>query len=245
MRRQCEKSTRGRSGINREIRYETTWDTTTALDPDTTLVGLTVSSGTLSPAFAKRTTEYVVDIDDNVGTITITPTLRNEMGFVAYLDENGTAHRDQRPYSSALDLALTAPETTVRVQVTSSDRTRSKTYTVTVRRIGRPAKITRLEFFNLPSREHYEPGDTVDVVVRFDKSVEVTGTPTVIAKLGQRRNAGVVDTLTYIASESQAKQLLFRGLSRRSLRAVSGVFPGQIWTQRLQLSHAVRGFTVS
>ena len=29
MRRQCEKSTRGRSGINREIRYETTWDTTT------------------------------------------------------------------------------------------------------------------------------------------------------------------------------------------------------------------------
>ena len=28
MRRQCEKSTPGRSGINREIRYETTWDTT-------------------------------------------------------------------------------------------------------------------------------------------------------------------------------------------------------------------------
>ena len=25
---QCEKSTPGRSGINREIRYETTWDTT-------------------------------------------------------------------------------------------------------------------------------------------------------------------------------------------------------------------------
>ena len=25
---QCEKSTHGRSGINREIRYETTWDTT-------------------------------------------------------------------------------------------------------------------------------------------------------------------------------------------------------------------------
>ena len=31
MRRQCEKSTRGRSGINREIRYETTWDTTGVL----------------------------------------------------------------------------------------------------------------------------------------------------------------------------------------------------------------------
>ena len=28
MRTQCEKSTHGRSGINREIRYETTWDTT-------------------------------------------------------------------------------------------------------------------------------------------------------------------------------------------------------------------------
>ena len=28
MRTQCEKSTHARSGINREIRYETTWDTT-------------------------------------------------------------------------------------------------------------------------------------------------------------------------------------------------------------------------
>ena len=29
---QCEKSTHGRSGINREIRYETTWDTTLNYD---------------------------------------------------------------------------------------------------------------------------------------------------------------------------------------------------------------------
>ena len=183
----------------------------TRLDPDTTLVNLTVSSGTLSPPFTKRTTGYVVDIDDNVRTLTIMPTLQNEMGFVAYLDENGVAHRDQRPYSGELDLALTEPVTTVRVQVTSSDGMRSKSYTLLVRRTGRPAKITSVEFFNLPRRGHYEPGDTVDVVVRFDKSVEVIGTPTVTAKLGQSFRAEAQNTLMYIASESHAKQLLFRG----------------------------------
>ena len=30
---QCETSTPGRTGINREIRYETTWDTTSVLEP--------------------------------------------------------------------------------------------------------------------------------------------------------------------------------------------------------------------
>ena len=182
----------------------------TRLDPDTTLVNLTVSSGTLSPPFTKRTNGYVVDIDDNVRTLTIMPTLQNEMGFVAYLDENGNPHRDQRPYSGELDLALTAPETTVRVQVTSSDGARSKSYTLTVRRTGRPAKITSVEFFNLPRRGHYEPGDIVDVVVRFDKNVEVTGMPTIDVALGVSRHSSARQTLGYVIAESQTKQLLFR-----------------------------------
>ena len=86
---------------------------------DNNLTNLTVSSGTLSPAFNKDTTVYTVTVPNEVTSITVTPTKSNSKATV----------------SGTLTKELAEGENTITVTVTAEDGT-PKTYTVKVTREG-------------------------------------------------------------------------------------------------------------
>ena len=121
------------------------------------LSGLTISSGTLTPAFAKATTSYTVDVGANVSSVTVTPTTDDSAATVTV---NGTAVTSGSA-SDAVALVSDHP-VTITVQVTAEDKTTTETYTVTVLkpRIGDP----RLSF-----RQSWGPSDSTRFGRSFDE----------------------------------------------------------------------------
>jgi hypothetical protein len=95
------------------------------------LSGLTLSEGTLNPAFDTTTTGYMVSVANSVSSITVTPTFVDSTATVTV---NGTTATSD----SASDLiSLSVGSNTVNVIVTAQDGT-TKTYTVTVMRVTVP-----------------------------------------------------------------------------------------------------------
>ena len=102
---------------------------TRSASSDDTLSGLTISLGTLSPAFSSGTTAYTVAEANSVSAVTVTPTanqayatLKVKVGSGSYATVNsGTA-------SSSLSLAVGA--NTISIQVTAQDNSTVQTYTI-------------------------------------------------------------------------------------------------------------------
>ncbi|MFF2092204.1 beta strand repeat-containing protein, partial [Paenibacillus sp. NPDC058174] len=93
------------------------------------LSDITLSSGTLSPAFAEATTSYSVSVPYATSTLAVTPYVSNAGSTVKI---NGTAAASGQPSGN---IALTAGTSTViTIEVTSQDGTTTKTYTLTVTR---------------------------------------------------------------------------------------------------------------
>jgi hypothetical protein len=84
------------------------------------LASLTVSSGTLSPAFDAATTDYAVSVDNSVATITVS-------GVAA--DSGATVGGD-----SGVEKDLAVGSTTIAVSVTAADGTSVKSYKVVATR---------------------------------------------------------------------------------------------------------------
>ena len=98
------------------------------LSTDADLSGLTISAGTL-PAFAAATENYAVSVDNDVASVTLTPTT-NDDG--ATLTVDGTAVASGAASSA---IALTAGVAkAIDIVVTAQDGSAMKTYTVTVTR---------------------------------------------------------------------------------------------------------------
>ena len=94
------------------------------------LSALSLSSGTLSPAFAGGTTSYTASVSNATTSLTITPTVADPTATVTV---NGVATTSGNA-SGAIALAVGA--NTVTTVVTAQDGTTTKTYTVTVTRAG-------------------------------------------------------------------------------------------------------------
>ncbi|WP_042169601.1 cadherin-like beta sandwich domain-containing protein [Paenibacillus gorillae] len=93
------------------------------------LSDITLSSGTLSPAFAEATTGYSVSVPFATSTLAVTPYVSNAGSTVKI---NGTAAVSGQPSGN---IALTAGTSTViTIEVTSQDGTNTKSYTLTVTR---------------------------------------------------------------------------------------------------------------
>jgi len=91
-----------------------------------TLSSLTLSSGTLSPAFASGTENYTASVANEVGSVTVTATKTNSgASTVQYLGATGTT-----PFTGALSVGSNV----IRTIVTAGDGTTTKTYTVTITR---------------------------------------------------------------------------------------------------------------
>ncbi|WP_311230734.1 MULTISPECIES: IPTL-CTERM sorting domain-containing protein [unclassified Acidovorax] len=94
---------------------------------DANLSALTLSSGTLSPAFASGTTSYTASIAAATASITVTPTANQPNATVTV---NGATVASGNPSGA---IAMNTGSNTVTVVVTAQNST-TKTYTVTVTR---------------------------------------------------------------------------------------------------------------
>lgn len=104
--------------------------TPTATDAD--LSGLSVSAGSLSPAFASGTTLYTMSVDNDVATTTITPTVSQSGATVTV---NGSSVTSGSA-SSSINLAVGI--TSVDVVVTALDGTTTNAYTIQFTRAPAP-----------------------------------------------------------------------------------------------------------
>jgi gliding motility-associated-like protein len=95
---------------------------------DASLTSLTVSAGTLSPAFDKNTYSYTATVANGVSTITLMPTAA---GANASIKVNGAASASG---AASAPVALLAGVNTIHVEVTATDGG-VKTYTLAVTRI--------------------------------------------------------------------------------------------------------------
>ena len=103
---------------------------------DVTLSALTISSGTLSPTFARGTTSYTASVANSVSTITITPTVNQvNATTVQYIGATGT---------TAFTGAIAVGSNVIRTLVTAHDESTTSTYTVTVTRISNDATLSAL-----------------------------------------------------------------------------------------------------
>jgi sugar lactone lactonase YvrE len=98
------------------------------------LSSLTLSSGTLSPAFASGTTAYTVSVANTVTSITASPT-RAQANATIEARINGGSYATVPSGSASAALPLNVDGNTVAVRVTAQDGVTQKTYTVTVNRL--------------------------------------------------------------------------------------------------------------
>jgi uncharacterized repeat protein (TIGR02543 family) len=101
---------------------------TPAPSSDATLSALSLSSGTLNPAFASATTSYTAEVVNSITSINVTPTATDSNATIKVNDltvASGSA-------SSAISLDV--GENTITTIVTAQDGTTTKTYTVIVTR---------------------------------------------------------------------------------------------------------------
>jgi hypothetical protein len=92
------------------------------LDSDAALKSLTLSAGNLSPSFSPETSVYTAVVDHGVDSITVTAAPNSDKAVL------NTGSGDSR----SLDIG----ENTVAITVTAEDGKTTKTYTVTITRLG-------------------------------------------------------------------------------------------------------------
>ena len=109
---------------------------------DATLSGLSLSAGTLSPAFAANVTGYTATVGHGVETITVRPATTDTNAAVAYLDENDATLADADTRTTGQQVALSVGANTINVQVTAQDGITRQTYTVVVTRAAAAADAT-------------------------------------------------------------------------------------------------------
>ncbi len=91
---------------------------------DATLKELSLSSGSLNPAFAPGTTEYTANVSNGVTSVSVTATPTNSLASVAI--------------DPASPVALAVGANLIEVEVTSEDTTVVEVYTITVTRAAAP-----------------------------------------------------------------------------------------------------------
>ncbi|MDE2655457.1 MAG: fibronectin type III domain-containing protein [Gemmatimonadota bacterium] len=98
---------------------------------DATLSDLSLSAGTLDPAFADSTMMYTAMVTNDVASVTVMATTGHDSASVAITSSADTMGTDE---SNGRSVDLGVGETTITVTVTSEDENETMAYTVTVTR---------------------------------------------------------------------------------------------------------------
>ena len=105
---------------------------------DATLRALSVSAGSISPAFSSTTYAYTVSVASGVATTTVTPTVNHSAATVTV---NGTTVASGSPSGS---IPLNVGANTITVRVTAENGAATQDYTVTVTRQSANADLSAL-----------------------------------------------------------------------------------------------------
>jgi gliding motility-associated-like protein len=108
---------------------------------NTDLAALTISAGTLSPAFAAATTNYSASLPNTTTSITITPT-RSDVNQTLQIQINNGGYNAITSGSASSALALNVGANTINIKVTALDGTTTKVYSTTVIRTDIAPVIT-------------------------------------------------------------------------------------------------------
>ena len=101
-----------------------------SIDPaDPSLSGLSLSQGTLDPAFEPDTTSYKASVANAVSSTTVTPATSNASATATFHDESDAALTDADPDADGNQVSLNAGENVFKVEVTAENGTSTRTYT--------------------------------------------------------------------------------------------------------------------
>ena len=109
---------------------------TATLSADADLSALTISQGTLVPTFAADTISYAVNVDNEVTSVTLTPTTNHAGASVTVDDATATSGTASAP------ITLAPGVNALDIVVTAQDGTSTKTYAVRVTRVTTPFAVT-------------------------------------------------------------------------------------------------------
>ena len=131
------------------------------------LSGLSLSAGTLEPAFHRVTTSYAASAPNAVSTITVSA-LASDAGqaTVEFLDASDETLADADLNTAGHQVALAPGENTIKIKVTAEDGATTRTYTLVVTRQG-PLEVS----FGSPSFRVAE-GGSVTVTAVLERATE-------------------------------------------------------------------------
>ena len=132
---------------------------TATLSADADLSALTISQGTLAPTFAADTISYAVNVDNDVTSVTLTPTTNHAGASVTVDDATATSGTASAP------ITLAPGVNALDIVVTAQDGTSTKTYTVRVTRVTTPFAVT------IPPLGKSTVGNPANVRVTFAQTV--------------------------------------------------------------------------
>jgi tRNA threonylcarbamoyladenosine modification (KEOPS) complex Pcc1 subunit len=144
------------------------WDDgTPAVSSDATLSALTISAGTLSPAFASGTTSYTANAANSVSSVDITATVNQA-------DASLTINGSPAVSSTASTVDLNVGENTITILVTAQDESTTQTYRLTITRAA--AADGSIDPAAAAFDKYTESDDYADVTVtKFDGDYTLSG----------------------------------------------------------------------
>ncbi|MEI6655776.1 MAG: cadherin-like beta sandwich domain-containing protein, partial [Verrucomicrobiota bacterium] len=162
---------------------------------NSTLSGLALSSGSLSPTFAGGTTVYAASVTNATTSVTVTPSVTEANATVKVngaLVTTGTA---------SASIPLVVGNSPITVQVTAQDGITTSTYTVTVTRVSTVSTLSGLALSAGSLSPAFAGGTTVYAASVTNATTSVTVTPSVTeANATVKVNGALVTTGTASAS---------------------------------------------
>ena len=178
-------------GESKSIDDFTATETPRVPGSDATLSALSLSDGTLVPAFAADVDTYTASVDNNVASVTVTGTATDANASVAITLAGDTAGTDQ---SNGRAVELGVGETAITAMVVSEDESDTTSYTVTVTRAQ--AVVT------LSAPASIDEGGTAEITASVDHGQAEEFTVTVSATGGTI--PADANTLTFAAGATDA-----------------------------------------
>ncbi len=167
------------------------------------LSALSLSAGTLTPAFGTATTSYTVPVGNSVSQVTVTAEEADAgNATVVFLDDNDAEIPDADDNADGQQVDLALGDNTIKVKVTASDLVTTRVYTLTVHRAV-PVSVS----FGAPTYTAGE-GNSTTVTISLDQAPgrEVVIPLTVVDGSGvtSADYSGVPSMVTFAASAASA-----------------------------------------
>ena len=137
--------------------------TITRHSTDASLSVLSLSEGTLTPAFASTTTDYTVDVANAVDRVAVTSETNHPEANFVYLDGDDQPLTDaDTDTPNTFEVDLVVGDKVVKVQVTAEDGIATQTYMVTITRLSADATLRNLDLIQGTPESNPDAAETAN-----------------------------------------------------------------------------------